>query len=583
MTPTETRYTKKERKSNGVFYTPSFLSNYLSAKVLSYFIKSKKQKISILDPACGDSILLSSLIVELTNVQTNNILCYGLDQDINAINNSCKFFQKAYPNIKSSFIKTNSLFPLGHNDSLRGWEELKENAGQKKGFDIIISNPPWGADLSAYNNIDVNFKLAKGQYDIYDLFVEMSLQNLKQGGMYAFILPDSIFSQEQWRLRQLLVTSTTIHMIARLGEKIFPEINRSCALIIGINKLPPKNHLINCFHLNHTYRKQVLANEISLNRAEEELSHKIPQERFVKNDSYIFDIDSMLSEKDTLQKFEENTLQLKDFIRSTRGAEISKKGIVCQCPKCTNWFPYPKIKQFKCTHCGNILDIDTVKKEQIISKQSGANLKKIKVGEDLYRYTSSSKNYIDISKKGINYKKIDIYNGTKILVRKTGIGITASIDYEDSITTQVVFILNLLPQYSDVLTLEFVLAILNSRAITYYLIKKFGENEWRTHPYITQTALASLPFPNLNYKTVENQEKIKKVTDIIKTEVANSKEKNISKANDIYIEQIVAELYSLNKNDYESILQTLSSAEQLIPIKRLVNCTVNQIFEYNGI
>ena len=314
-----------------------------------------------------------------------------------------------------------------------------------------------------------------------------------------------------------------------------------------------------------------------------DLSHKIPQYRFLKNENYIFDIDFMHSEKKILNKFEHSILPLQEYIQSTRGAEISKKGLVCKCSNCDKWFPYPKNKLMQCPHCDAVLDIELLQKEQIISKHSKTDSKRLKVGEDLYRYTSFSKSYIDVSKNGINYKKINNYNGTKILVRKTGVGITASIDYEDSITNQVVYILKLQPAYINILTLEFVLSVINSRAITYYLIKKYGENEWRTHPYITQTILAKLPFPDLNYSSADNQKIIKKITDIVKREVRNSKEKNISAESDIHIERMIAKLFGLNRDDYESIFQTLNSAEQLIPIKRLTNCNAEQIFKQDGI
>ena len=291
----------------------------------------------------------------------------------------------------------------------------------------------------------------------------------------------------------------------------------------------------------------------------------------------------MHSEKKILNKFEHSILPLQEYIQSTRGAEISKKGLVCKCSNCDKWFPYPKNKLMQCPHCDAVLDIELLQKEQIISKHSKTDSKRLKVGEDLYRYTSFSKSYIDVSKNGINYKKINNYNGTKILVRKTGVGITASIDYEDSITNQVVYILKLQPAYINILTLEFVLSVINSRAITYYLIKKYGENEWRTHPYITQTILAKLPFPDLNYSSADNQKIIKKITDIVKREVRNSKEKNISAESDIHIERMIVKLFGLNRDDYESIFQTLNSAEQLIPIKRLTNCNAEQIFKQDGI
>ena len=78
-------YTKEERKENGVFYTPSFLSEYLAKKVLKYF-GIKRKITSVIDPACGDSMLLKYFASELMqNGNKNYPKIYGIDKDINTI------------------------------------------------------------------------------------------------------------------------------------------------------------------------------------------------------------------------------------------------------------------------------------------------------------------------------------------------------------------------------------------------------------------------------------------------------------------------------------------------------------------
>jgi len=231
----------------------------------------------------------------------------------------------------------------------------------------------------------------------------------------------------------------------------------------------------------------------------------------------------------------------------------------------------------------NTLNLEVVKKEKIILNHNGVGNIKLKVGEDLFRFTSLSKSWINTLKDGINYKDLSIYNGNKILVRKTGVGITASLDYENAITNQVVYILKLKPAFEKKVSLEFVLSVLNSRAMTYYLIKKYGENEWKSHPYLTQTMLVNLPFPKVDFNSPDVKQMINRVTELIKKEVSHSKEKNISKPTDLFIEKIVAKFFKLNQTDYNAIFETLSSSEQLIPIRRLLNCNTKEIFQANGI
>lgn len=577
-------YTKEERKVNGVFYTPSFLAEYLARKVVNYY--GEREIRNVIDPACGDSILLRTFANELLSKTKPLSKIIGVDKDLNAINSSTlKFADKSFKKIATQFIQTDGLFPVKGKNSVEGWATLMKELKIKNGFDIAFSNPPWGSDLNSYDplTLSFNFSLAKGQFDIFNLFVESILQNLNKNGVYGLILPDSVFSQEQERFRSLLSSKTTIYLIARLGEKIFPEINRACVIIVGRKGKAKNNHQVDCFRLPSNFKNRVIANEVSLEEVEKQLLHKVPQSRFYQNDNFIFDIDLRMDEKKIFDKIKNNSFPFQQFVKNTRGAEISKKGIVCQCPNCKNWMPFPKAKEPKCSKCRTALNLEIVIKEKIIHNNDGIGNVKLKVGEDLHRFTSFSKSWIYTLKEGVNYKDSSIYNGDKILVRKTGVGITASLDYDNSITNQVVYILKLKPAYEKKLSLEFVLAVLNSRAMTYYLIKKFGENEWKSHPYLTQTMLVNLPFPNIDFTSLDVINLISRITQLLRNEVTHSKEKNISKANDLFIERVVAQLFKLNQTDYETIFKTLHSSEQLIPIKRLLNCNAKEIFSVYGL
>lgn len=583
MSPAEF-YTKEERKVNGVFYTPSFLAEYLAKKVVRYF--GNRKIATAIDPACGDSILLRTFANELLSKNKSLPKIFGVDKDINAIvSSTSKFADESFKKFTTHFIQTDGLFPVNGKNSVEGWSELRKELKAKNGFDVAVSNPPWGAELNGYDQLTLNFNfaLAKGQFDVFDLFGEVILQNLNDNGIYGLILPDSVFSQEQARFRCLLSKNTTIHLIARLGEKIFPEINRACVIIVGRKAKAKNNHQVDCFRLSSNFKKRVVSNELTLEEVETELSHKVPQSRFSENSNCVFDIDLKTNEQKTFDKIQSNSVIVQQLVKNTRGAEISKKGVVCQCPNCKDWMPYPKAKQPKCSNCKTSLNLETVAKEKIILNHNGVGNIKLKVGEDLFRFTSVSKSWINTLKDGINYKDLSIYNGNKILVRKTGVGITASLDYENAITNQVVYILKLKPSFEKKVSLEFVLSVLNSRAMTYYLIKKYGENEWKSHPYLTQTMLINLPFPKIDFNSQSVKDLIGRVTKIVRAEVSQSKEKNITKANDLFIERVVAHFFKLNQTDYKAIFDTLSSSEQLIPIKRLLNCNTKEIFKINGI
>jgi len=309
---------------------------------------------------------------------------------------------------------------------------------------------------------------------------------------------------------------------------------------------------------------------------EKELAHKIPQKRFFANPKFLFDIDCRDSETELITILQSTGFTFSSIVDNSRGAEISKKGIVLQCNHCLLHLPYPKAREPKCPHCKKKLHLDSLPPDNIIFSHNGNGTKKLKVGEDLSRYFSITKRWIDITKEGINYKNYDLYKGSKILVRKTGVGITASLDNEEAITNQVVYILKLKEQWQEFLTIEFVLAVLNSRIITYYLLKKYGEIEWRSHPYLTQGILIDLPFPKIK-KSKLFTTSVNTITKLVRTGLA-SKKKVLSSKIDAEIEREVARLFNAKKSDYTLIFHQLKSAEQLIPIKRLLDIGVNDVF-----
>ncbi len=576
MLSTESLYTRVERKTNGVFYTPRFLSDYLSFKVFE--IIRKEGELNILDPACGDNVLLNSFCELLKERDSNTHNVVGVDIDDNSISRSSGELKSTFPKFTFSFVETDSLKPFNSQSCETGWTELRDKIGSPK-FDVALSNPPWGSDLSGYsrNYLSSNFNVAKGQFDTYNLFVELILKNLIDGGVYGLILPDSIFNQEHSRLRSLLATETSICLISRLGEKIFPDINRACVVIVGRNERPDKSQVVDCFRLDSRNKKDVLSKTNTLLELEKSYSHKVAQSRFQNNKNFLFDIDVKSNDLSTIHKITYQGKFLGDYTTSTRGAEISKKGEIVQCPSCNKWMPTPKAKVHKCNSCGIEFHLSDALRENIVLNHNGQGNIPLKVGEDLFRFTSRTKSWLNTTKDGINYKALSIYEGKKILVRKTGVGVTASLDYDNSITNQVVYILKLRPQWENVITLEFVLAVLNSRVMTYFLIKKYGENEWKSHPYLTQSMLANLPFPEINLNSVEL------ITEIVRNEVRKSKGQNISKESDIYIEYLIAQLYRLSEQDYSIIFEALQSCQQLKPISRLLNCQSREIFEKHGV
>jgi len=599
----EASHSREHIKLNGIVYTPTLLASYVAKKVVTYFLQDAfKLNTSpppdpanwrILDPACGNGELLiaawKQLVKNLKNysqsplfnpsINSHDILC-GIDIDRNAIartRSKIKQLSLGHPdNIK--LINTNALFPFNRLTSANGWEKVCNHFDALNGFDILIANPPWGANVDSYRNklAGKEFSLYQGQFDSADLFMELAHKIVKPGGYFAFIVPDSLFNLERTPLRKLLVTQTQIRFIGRFGEKFFDKVNRACAVIICKNNPDNANVNVECMRLSPPIRKHLFEGSISFNEAEHLLSHKIPQERFLLNLDYRFDIDILAEEERTLNLIRNTRNTFRDYLQSSRGVELSKYGKVYQCRNCELWIPLPNSSKRKCPHCNAVMAIEPEKAIRIVNQEMTNGYSSLIVGENIRRYHIYRHLWIDTSKQGIKYKDASIYTPPKLLVRKTGVGICSSIDYTESLTNQVVYIFKHRNDIQDNIPLEFFLAIINSRAMYYHLVKNYGETEWRSHPYITQKQILDLPLPSSEILCKEKGEIIHSIVSILKPLLTEGRELPIEE--DCRIEFMVAQLYGLRKHDYETIYKTLNSVEELLPVRALKKLDLNDIF-----
>lgn len=600
-------------KQNGVVYTPSNLANYVAGKLIEYFVRcltpgsdSHRERqilnlpnlanFRIIDPACGHGELLlavwdafyNQLTVAYENLASDvipnprEVLC-GIDIDEEAIRRTRRKIESIpHANVETStfnMLRTNALYPFNKVSSEEGWEIVKNRFRAIDGFDILIANPPWGADTESYDDrlSKGEFVLYKGQFDTSDLFVELALRIVKPGGYFAFIVPDSLFNRERAFLRRMLLEKTEIKCIARFGEKIFPNINRACAVLICKKSAPGHMTSVDCLRLTPQLRKGILLEQFTFKDAETRLLHQVPQSRFATNKDYLFDIYLKENEKDVLEILRSSRSTFREHLSNTRGVELSKSGRIGRCNHCGMWIPYPNARSPKCAHCKSSLALDKVESSFIISSQEKEGYEPILVGEDINRYRITSCHWICTDRLGIDYKNRVIYQSPKIVVRKTGVGLLAAMDYQSLMTNQVVYIFKCKHPDDNTLPIEFFLAVMNSRALYYYLVKTSGETEWRSHPYLTQNQILDLPFPHSHIGTKQTSETINQIVTLTKPYLMEGA--GLPPKMDAEVEHLIARLYGLSRKHYEHIYDTLMDVEQLLPVKSLGAVSINDIFE----
>lgn len=531
-------------KKYGAVYTPERLAVFVASLIKAEADKDNYNLHTVLDPACGECALLFAM-----QTISKDTCFFGVDVDEEAIH---EIAGKEQINL----ICDDAILP----SKLKGKTHLYWKK-RLPAVSAIIANPPWSSE-KIYDKQDLTsagFTLTTGQYDSYVLFLELAYELIAPGGYFGFILPDSLFDNQNESLRRFLAQKTQIRVLARLGEKIFDEVNRATTVIVCRKQEPKEADETMCFRLNTAARKEFLTSDIPLEAFYKQDSHPVRQSRFLANTGCLFDVDARADEEVLLTKIKKDSVDWESTFLFGRGVEISKTGEITICPKCNHAQGYTKAqaenKKKTCTHCGVEIPFDETTLQNIISSTPIDESERIVVGENVKRYSLTGESYINVKIPGINYKNNDLYIPPKILIRKTGLGIYACVDYSGGMTSQTVYIVRYKTDEGSP-PLEYYLALLNSRVVYYYYLKVYGENEWKSHPYFTKKIIYSLPLRKFSGTQL----------DLKIAELAKRLSKEYSYELDLELESLIMELYAVTAKEQKLIVDEMQQLPDLSAI-----------------
>ena len=538
----------------GQVYTPTFLAIWVAELLKEHLGEHWTGR--LLDPACGDGELLDAAADKLPRSRL-----YGVDIDAAAT--------------RSAHLRLCGLATIKTADMLKS--PLVGRDGKQLTFSALVSNPPWGADLlhSRTSLKQLGYSLVCGQFDSWSLFVEASVNALEHGGVAAFILPDAIFSSEHTATRAYIAENFSIELIARLGEGIFQGICRGTTVLVIRKQEPESNHLVEAFRLTKSQRTAVMSGGVNLQDARIRDRHFVSQSRFVLDAQTRWDIDVRSSDEGVLGRMESISGNWSEQILSGRGVELSKKGLVKACNHCGYATPAPtRPRVVICAGCGKSAYSDEMPTDRIVvsDQQSIPGFMPLIVGEDIDRYGLSCSRQIKLDVPGINYKNQDLYGQERLLVRKTGIGLKATVTKKVAASNQVVF--HYVPRSKDMnFYLYYVLGVLSSRAMFAYHLRKSGENEWRSHPYVTPKSLAGLPIPTPAVGT----QSWRQASEIAKRVKTLLRYRGPNKRLDLEVEGLVAGLYHFDHSDLGWVKQVICDAQNLEPMRVLGSFDINSV------
>jgi len=242
-----------DRKEAGQYYTPN--------KVVDFIIENvgidvrKNEDLMILDPACGSgqfllrayNILLAQYKeIGLSDKEAHKKIIekhlYGIDIDPVA----CAL-TKANLYLRNPEV-TELSFNVYRSDFLkRDYNLIEPDPFQKiyKQIDFVIGNPPWGAKLSNKQKkyFEKYYELGKVGLNTFTLFIERSLDFLRDGGKLGFLIPEAYLKIKVHQPSRLqLLKNGNIKLLATGGE-IFKKVYApSLILVFEKNKEKRKDN-----------------------------------------------------------------------------------------------------------------------------------------------------------------------------------------------------------------------------------------------------------------------------------------------------------------------------------------------------
>ena len=390
------------------------------------------------------------------------------------------------------------------------------NQYEEGGFDIVIGNPPYVSIRTVdFNNeykdyFENKYNLALGQYDLYSLFTELSYNILNQNGIYGFILPKRLSTNENFQsLRDFYINKFNIIEYVDAGK---PFLGASVeANIIIASKLK-----------SNDYVKVGIFNNSEYNHFQN------MDKKFI--DSMPFQIFPFLVKNDNLKLLDK--IKLSDY---------SNLGLHCDI-----------IRGFECGF--NNPKIDKKKSKYKIIR-----------GENIHRYIVEWGDYYvhpDFKNEAKIFKREEIFTKTpKLLTKFVSNNIEFALDEVGYCNTNVVYNVHI----KDNTNIKYLLGLLNSKVVNFWF-KNIYVNDDTLFPHIQKNQLASIPIPIIDLTKKSDKEIHDKLVNLVDNMIEINKKLHSEKNPDVVtmlrrqveaidgeIDRLVYGLYGLSEEEIKIV------------------------------
>ena len=326
------------RKEQGIYYTPTYIVDYIVKNSVGELLKDKKVDITtikILDPACGSGSFLIKTFDYIysalsqteeakqhridtqgsysikTEILKNNI--YGVDLDnkaveitkLNLLLKAAEKFRKLPKEVDNHICWGNSLIEDGSvsEHAFKWISDFQEGT-----FNVIIGNPPYvrphNIDSKDKEYFWKHLKTFKAKSDLYNCFMEKGINLMKHKGRFSFIVPHTWTSLESfYEIRKFILNNCKIIKLIQLPKKVFQDATvETCIFVLSKENESVKRD------------KNIVRVEKLTERGEISVIKDFTQSDIYKNHLYNFQLYTEQEGNSILNKIKKSGERLGDFI-----------------------------------------------------------------------------------------------------------------------------------------------------------------------------------------------------------------------------------------------------------------------------
>lgn len=414
--------------------------------------------------------------------------------------------------LKSIDMAGNNHFFLWHT-----WFSEVFNRKHKKGFDIVIGNPPFGADIDDIKSVYYKkYKKVIEKYaEIYKIFFAHSFDISCPDAVVCLITPNTFLSQPRYSdLRSVLIEKRFLKVV-NLGENVFEAIVPTSITIMQ-NSSASNFVYFDCsknssfFGLNVTNGKSICVERVRLNKE----YNLIPTETLKEG---MVSFEDVFCIKDAGIQYHRSNIGLKN----KGGNDLYER----------------------------IFTDDATKFNQSIPTWYGKLINRYYIKEQTNEYFDLNYKGSLRSNESVSFSVESFKKSPKLIWRQTADRIRATIDYEGRWFRNTIQCAYLKDEYVGKYDYLYLLGLLNSEYIRFCYDKIVRENG-RVFPQVKITHLKKLPF--VTNVSDEYQNTIKELVNSI---LAKKKmnEKNDTVFEEKEIDKIIYKIYGLSEEAIKEV------------------------------